>query len=217
MSCVVIVDYGMGNLFSVKSAVEACGFSVKFSSKSDEILSASHVILPGVGAFGDGIKALRERGIDETLQSYVKRGKPLLGICLGMQLLLTESQEFGSHMGLDIIKGIVEEIPKFDVQGRKLSVPHVGWSPVAYPDSKSGSQKNIFKNIETNNFYYFLHSFYCKTADSKNIAALTGYGGHYITAAIQQGNVMGTQFHPERSGPIGLKLLQNFLNEKVYV
>lgn len=197
-----IIDYGAGNIQSVYKALKFIGADCKVTSDKDEILNADGAILPGVGSFGDAMDTMTKRGIKDTIIEYTKSGKPFLGICLGLQLLFPESEETPGVKGLDIFKGTITKIPN---QNRTLKIPHMGWNNISI------KQKNgIFKDIEGEPYVYFVHSFYLKAQDKDIVAATTQYGVE-IDAAVQKGNIIATQFHPEKSGEVGLKMLKNFV------
>lgn len=199
---IAIIDYGAGNIQSVYKALKFIGADCKVTSDKDEILNADGAILPGVGSFGDAMDTMTKRGIKDTIIEYTKSGKPFLGICLGLQLLFPESEETPGVKGLDIFKGTITKIPN---QNRTLKIPHMGWNNISI------KQKNgIFKDIEGEPYVYFVHSFYLKAQDKDIVAATTQYGVE-IDAAVQKGNIIATQFHPEKSGEIGLKMLKNFV------
>lgn len=199
---IAIIDYGAGNIQSVYKALKFIGADCKVTSDKDEILNADGAILPGVGSFGDAMDTMNERGIKDTIIEYTKSGKPFLGICLGLQLLFPESEETPGVKGLDIFKGTITKIPN---QNRTLKIPHMGWNNISI------KQKNgIFKDIEGEPYVYFVHSFYLKAQDKDIVAATTQYGVE-IDAAVQKGNIIATQFHPEKSGEVGLKMLKNFV------
>lgn len=198
---IAIIDYGAGNIQSVYKALKFIGADCKVTSDKDEILNADGAILPGVGSFGDAMDTMTKRGIKDTIIEYTKSGKPFLGICLGLQLLFPESEETPGVKGLDIFKGTITKIPN---QNRTLKIPHMGWNNISI------KQKNgIFKDIEGEPYVYFVHSFYLKAQDKNIVAATTQYGVE-IDAAVQKGNIIATQFHPEKSGEVGLKMLKNF-------
>ncbi len=203
---VVIVDYGLGNLLSVARAVRAAGGEPEITSDPADIVGAPRVLLPGVGAFGDGMKGLRERGLVEPLRAYAKSGKPLLGICLGMQLLMDRSTEFGDHEGLGLVPGTVELLPKGGENGLKL--PHVAWSGLRPASPWPGTP---LAGAAPGSEFYFVHSFAAVPADAKDRLADCGYGEGSFCAALRRGNVVGCQFHPEKSGPAGLDILKRFL------
>lgn len=199
---IAIIDYGAGNIQSVCKALKFIGADCKVTSDKDEILNADGAILPGVGSFGDAMDTMTKRGIKDTIIEYTKSGKPFLGICLGLQLLFPESEETPGVKGLDIFKGTITKIPN---QNRTLKIPHMGWNNISI------KQKNgIFKDIEGEPYVYFVHSFYLKAQDKDIVAATTQYGVE-IDAAVQKGNIIATQFHPEKSGEVGLKMLKNFV------
>lgn len=199
---IAIIDYGAGNIQSVYKALKFIGADCKVTSDKDEILNADGAILPGVGSFGDAMDTMTKRGIKDTIIEYAKSGKPFLGICLGLQLLFPESEETPGVKGLDIFKGTITKIPN---QNRTLKIPHMGWNNISI------KQKNgIFKDIEGEPYVYFVHSFYLKAQDKDIVAATTQYGVE-IDAAVQKGNIIATQFHPEKSGEVGLKMLKNFV------
>ena len=199
---IAIIDYGAGNIQSVYKALKFIGADCKVTSDKDEILNADGAILPGVGSFGDAMDTMTKRGIKDTIIEYTKSGKPFLGICLGLQLLFPESEETPGVKGLDIFKGTITKIPN---QNRTLKIPHMGWNNISI------KQKNgIFKDIEGEPYVYFVHSFYLKAQDKDIVAATTLYGVE-IDAAVQKGNIIATQFHPEKSGEVGLKMLKNFV------
>ncbi len=199
---IAIIDYGAGNIQSVYKALKFIGADCKVTSDKDEILNADGAILPGVGSFGDAMDTMNKRGIKDTIIEYTKSGKPFLGICLGLQLLFPESEETPGIKGLDIFKGTITKIPN---QNRTLKIPHMGWNNISIKQ-KDG----IFKDIEGEPYVYFVHSFYLKAQDKDIVAATTQYGVE-IDAAVQKGNIIATQFHPEKSGEVGLKMLKNFV------
>ena len=201
MNMIVIVDYGVGNLFSLRSSFAAIGAEVAVSSDADVIRNADKIILPGVGAFGDAAKKLRETGLDAVLIGEAKKGKPLMGICLGMQLLFDKSFEYGEHQGLGLVPGNVRPIK--DVIPAELKIPHIGWNALRFKGNSP-----IFKYLNEGDCVYFVHSFYGADCD-KYTSADTEYGA-YLTAAVQNKNVFGCQFHPEKSGNTGLKILKAF-------
>lgn len=198
---VAIIDYGAGNLSSVKKALDYLGAESEITQDKDSILSASHIILPGVGSFGDAMASMQERGLVDTIKNAATSGKPFLGICLGLQLLFEESEESRGVEGLGLLKGKIIEIPKAE----GLKVPHMGWNSVSIKQ-KDG----IFAGIEEDSYFYFVHSYYLSGAQEDAVAATTEYGVE-IQCAVQKGNLCATQFHPEKSGRLGLKLLENFL------
>lgn len=201
----VIIDYGVGNLFSLKSSFAHIGEDALVSNDIETIKNAQRLILPGVGAFGDAAKLLREHGMDEVLRDEVKKGKPVLGICLGMQMLFTKSFEYGEHSGLDLIKGSV--VPMQPLLPSELKVPHIGWNELDLPKENA-----LFKYINEKDRVYFVHSFFATDCD-ESVIATTEYG-ITLTAAVAKDNVLGTQFHPEKSGNVGLNILRGFCEIK---
>lgn len=208
---VTIVDYGLGNIFSVARAVEHFGAEVELTDEPARLLEAERLILPGVGAFANGMQGLRDRGLVEPLRAYAAGGRPLLGICLGMQMLVSQSEEFGTHEGLGIIPGKVVAISGKDGGGGAMKVPHIGWSELARPPSRPGWGDTVFSGVDEKSSAYFVHSFTVVPEREADRLADTWYGDCRISAAVQHGNVAGCQFHPEKSGPNGLKIVRNFL------
>ena len=200
---IAIIDYGVGNLFSLKSSLAAIGADAVVTADPEVIKSAEKIILPGVGAFGDAAAKLRISGMAELVKSEAARGKPLMGICLGMQLLLEKSFEYGCHEGLGLIKGEIRPIT--DVIPEGLKVPHIGWNALRFKGEKSP----IFKYINEGDHVYFVHSFYGAECDDSVIA--TAEYGATLTAAVAKDNVYGCQFHPEKSGDVGLRILRAFI------
>ena len=199
---VAIVDYGVGNLFSLKSSLVAIGAEAVVTSDADMLRTADKIILPGVGAFGDAAAKLRDSGLGDVVVEEAKRGKPILGICLGMQLLLEKSYEYGEHEGLGLIKGEIRPIA--DVIPSELKIPHIGWNGLHF-----GANKHpLFRYLSEGDCVYFVHSFYGTNCDESVIA--TAEYGAPLTAAVASGNVMGCQFHPEKSGRVGLAILRAF-------
>ena len=199
---IAIVDYGVGNLFSLASSFEAIGADVTVVSNPAELADYDKIILPGVGAFGDAAKKLRDTGMADAVLQEVAKGKPLLGICLGMQLLFEKSYEYGEHDGLGLIPGQIRPIA--DVIPADLKIPHIGWNDLQLtkPDCP------IFKYLKQGDHVYFVHSFYGANCE-ENVIAKAEYGAP-LTAAVAKGNVYGCQFHPEKSGNVGLSILKAF-------
>ncbi|MFV0412905.1 MAG: imidazole glycerol phosphate synthase subunit HisH [Oscillospiraceae bacterium] len=202
---IAIVDYGVGNLFSLQSSLKAFGLAAEVTGDAQKILAAQKVILPGVGAFEDAMQKLRENNLDEVVRTAAKSGVPLLGICLGMQLLFEESQEFGLHKGLGLVPGQVTSLEK-DLRegGFAYKVPHMGWNPIHLVRPQSP----LFKYTAEGDSMYYVHSFYATGCKPSTIA--TSEYGIAVTGAVQHGNVFGTQFHPEKSGKAGLAMLKAF-------
>ncbi len=201
---IAIVDYGVGNLFSLQSSLKKIGEESVVTSDKRQILSANSVILPGVGAFGDAAEKLRTTKLDVTVKTAVENGKPLLGICLGMQLLFTESNEYGAHKGLNLICGQVVSMKE---EVSPLKTPHMGWNKLEF-----NKNSKLFKYTAEGDYVYFVHSYHAK-CDEKFISATCNYGIN-VCAAVENANVYGTQFHPEKSGTVGLKILKAFAEIK---
>ena len=199
---VAVIDYGVGNLFSLKSSFSAIGEEVTVTGNPKEIGRADRIILPGVGAFGDAAKKLKLSGLDEVLKEEAEKGTPIMGICLGMQLLFEKSYEYGVHQGLGLIKGDV--VPLSEKIPSGLKIPHIGWNELIIKDASSP----IFKRIGNGDHVYFVHSFYAANCE-ESVIAYTEYGAP-ITAAVANKNVFGCQFHPEKSGNVGLNILKAF-------
>lgn len=208
---VTIVDYGLGNIFSVSRAVERVGASVHLTDRPAEILRAERLILPGVGAFAVGMEGLRERALVGPIRDYAASGRPLLGICLGMQMLVGASEEFGRHEGLGIVPGVVAAIGGSHADATALKVPHIGWNALARPAARRGWDGTILEGVEQGSGAYFVHSFTVVPEREEDRLADAVYGDCRISAAIQRANVSGCQFHPEKSGPIGLRIVENFV------
>jgi glutamine amidotransferase len=200
MTAVAIVDYGLGNLFSIQQACRAAGLEADVTDDSKQIASAKAVILPGVGAFGDAMKALARRDLVSPLRDYAHGGRPLFGICLGMQLLMDESEEFGHHAGLGLIPGTVERLPS----GPGLKVPQIGWSRVQ-GDERVWTGTPL-DGTRSNTFFYFVHSYYVRPRDPRSILAKSNFGNIDYCSAVRHESVFGVQFHPERSGPAGIAI-----------
>ena len=198
---VVIVDYGVGNLFSLVSSFKAIGVKAIASGDKKIIESADKIVLPGVGAFGDAAEKLRSSGLDRVVIEQAKKGKPLLGICLGMQLLFDKSFEYGEHVGLGLIKGEIRPIK--EVISKDLKIPHIGWNALNFT-----KRNELFKYLNDGDFVYFVHSFY--GADCADSVIATSEYSVPLTAAVADKNVYGCQFHPEKSGDVGLKILKAF-------
>lgn len=206
---IAIIDYGMGNLRSVQKGFERVGFPAEVTADPARLLAADKIVLPGVGAFRDCIHNLEQGGFVEPILKVIAEGRPFLGICLGLQLLFSESEEFGLHKGLGVIPGRVVRFPDGMAEaGEKLPVPHMGWNQISFKKRPS-----LFDGVENDSNVYFVHSYYVKPDDAAVVAATCQYGLDFC-AAIQQDNVMATQFHPEKSQAIGLRMLQNFAEMK---
>ena len=198
---IAVMDYGVGNLFSLCSSLEKIGAEAVVTSDPEVIRKADKLILPGVGAFADAARKLRESGLDTLIREEVAKGKEIMGICLGMQMLFEKSYEFGEHQGLGLLKGSV--IPMEGTIPAELKIPHIGWNALHFR-----KESKLLRYIKENDCVYFVHSFYAADCDDSVVA--TAEYGKELTAAVQQGNVMGCQFHPEKSGPVGLAILRAF-------
>ena len=201
---VAIVDYGVGNLFSLRSSFAAIGRQAQVTGDAETLAKADRLVLPGVGAFGDAAAALRQSGLDKAVLAHAEAGKPLLGICLGMQLLLEKSFEYGEHKGLGLIPGAVRPIR--DVIPAGLKVPHIGWSALEL--TGAGRACGLFKNTREGERVYFVHSYWADSPEAF-VLARAEYGAP-LTAAVGRDNVLGVQFHPEKSGSVGLAILRAF-------
>lgn len=203
---IALIDYGVGNLFSLRSSLRAIGAETVVTSSPEEIRRADRVILPGVGAFADAAEKLRAGGLDRVLCEEAERGKEILGICLGMQLLFERSYEYGEHAGLGLIPGVV--VPMEGEIPSELKIPHIGWNALHFR-----RQHRLFKHVKEGDCVYFVHSFYASDCE-ESILATAEYGKE-LTAAVAGNNVMGCQFHPEKSGDVGLSILRAFCESEV--
>lgn len=203
---IAVIDYGVGNLFSLTASLKYLGAETVVTNRSEDIEKADRIILPGVGAFEDAAAKLRATGLVDTIMKETAAGKPLLGICLGMQLLFEESHEYGVHKGLGLIKGTVASIDEdLKKQGiTDLKVPHIGWNALDFKEDEP-----LFKYIKQGDCVYYVHSFYGRDCEDSTIA--TSMYGIKITGAVRNGSVYGTQFHPEKSGDVGLNILRAFM------
>ncbi|MBI4778852.1 imidazole glycerol phosphate synthase subunit HisH [Candidatus Falkowbacteria bacterium] len=205
---IVIIDYGVGNLYSLIRVFKFFGIEAIIAEEADGLERADGIILPGVGSFKAGMRGLKTRGLIEKIKDIARSDKPILGICLGAQIMLTEGHEFGNFKGLDIIKGKVVHFP---VLADKEKVPHVGWNTVS-PLKDNAWPGTIFNSFNEADQVYFVHSYVLEPEDKEDILALTAYGGQTFCSAVKKGNIYGCQFHPEKSGPAGLKIIENFIN-----
>lgn len=198
---IALVDYGMGNIRSVSKAIEAVGGEVFITQNPEEIRKAKAIVLPGVGAFRDCMSNLTELGILDTVREEILKGKPYLGICLGMQILFTESEEFGVCKGLDLIRG---RVTRFKLP-QEYKIPHMGWNTVVFK-----KKSKLLSDISNNSYFYFVHSYYVVPEESNFVGGVTEYGLEFTSMIIYE-NIFATQFHPEKSQKMGLKLLSNFI------
>ena len=199
---VAIIDYGVGNLFSLRSSLKEIGAEAVVTSDEKVIAEADRVILPGVGAFEDAARKLRESGMAEVVKREAAAGKPMMGICLGMQLMFDVGYEYGVHEGLGLIRGSVRPIADVIPEGYKI--PHIGWNLLKFKQ-----ESPLFKYIKEEDYVYFVHSYYAAEC-GESVIAVTEYGAE-LTAAVANGNVYGCQFHPEKSGEVGMKILKAFM------
>ena len=205
---ITIIDYGCGNIYSLTRVLNKLGYTVEVTNDSDKIINSDKIILPGVGAFKIGIDNLKKNKLDESINLFLNKGNYLLGICLGMQLLMEKSDEFGSHIGLGLIKGNVTKLNNKEY----YPIPHIGWSQIELEES-SLKKNSILENIKDRSYFYFIHSFQVKTNLKKETLSFTNYGDNCFSSIINSENIFGTQFHPEKSGKVGERLLSNFLKK----
>jgi glutamine amidotransferase len=210
---VTVIDYGVGNLFSVQRGLEYCGAKVTITADHEKILSASRVVLPGVGAFGKAMQELESLGLLDVIQRLARDGVPLLGICLGMQLLFDESEEFGITRGLGLIPGRVVPVPVTAVGGAPQKIPHIGWSALQPSATSTDWGGTLLKNNRPGEAVYFVHSFMVIPDQPAHRIAHCIYGGHEVAAVVGDANIAGCQFHPEKSGEVGLKILRAFCGD----
>lgn len=217
-SDVVIIDYTLGNLYSLTRAFQKIGCEPIISGEKSDIIDARRVVLPGVGAFSAGMQGLQEKDLIDTLKKVVRNGTPILGVCLGMQMLMTESEEGGIHSGLNLIKGNVR---RFDPPKERNSfkVPHYGWSSVSMPNPENRLQENLWQHtvmndIKNNSYFYFVHSYYVVPDDPSHTIGVTQYGYNTFASVIKKENITACQFHPEISGEVGLCLIKKFVSQK---
>ena len=209
---VTLLDYGVGNLLSVSRALEHCGAEVTRSGDPEDVARAERLVLPGVGAFGACVETLASHGLIEPVKTYAASGRPLLGICVGMQMLLDYGEEFGRHEGLGLIPGHVEAIPPTDSAGQPHKIPHIGWNGLHRPNGAESWHSPLFDAVPDGAEVYFVHSYTAVPSDPAHRLADCDYGGRTISAAVARDAVFGCQFHPEKSGPLGLAILDRFLS-----
>lgn len=211
-SDVAVIDYGVGNLLSVRRGLERCGADVTVTADRAAILSAPRVILPGVGAFASGMSELERHGLADVVREVAANGTPLLGICLGMQMLLDESEEFGPTAGLGLIPGRVVQVPSETTDGHPQKIPHIGWNGLATSVGRESWRGTLLEGITPGQAVYFVHTFMANPANPRHRVAECSYGGVPVSAVIEKDNVYGCQFHPEKSGAVGLSVLRRFLS-----
>ena len=204
---VVIIDYQLGNLFSVKQACDTVGINAEISSNREDILNADALILPGVGAFIEAMNSLKKFSLDTAIQNKVNGGTPIFGICLGQQLLFTESEEFGAGKGLDLISGIIKRFPE-TFEERKVKVPHIAWNTIFKLNQEWDN--TALKDLSNNDFMYFIHSYYVKPSYDACILTQTNYDGIEFCSSILKNNIFATQFHPEKSADKGISIYKNW-------
>lgn len=207
---VTLIDYGIGNLLSVERALRHVGADFRVARTADEINAAGKLVLPGVGAFTSCTEELQKRGLTAAVRGAVAAEKPLLGICVGMQMLFDTSEEFGINPGLGFVAGNVKAIPSVDRNGQPHKIPHIGWTSLTLPPSRNSWSGTLLDGIPDAAEVYYVHSFTAHPANESDRLADSAYGGQRLSAAVQRGNLWGVQFHPEKSGPVGLKILENF-------
>ena len=207
---VTIIDYGVGNLLSVQRGFEHCGAKVVLTSDPEVILASQKIILPGVGAFPNAMEALKKLDLVPVIQELARLKKPLLAICLGMQLLMEESEEFGVTAGLGLISGRVVAVPNKTIELNPQKIPYIGWGSLQPTDSESDWMGTLLQDNDPGDAAYFVHSFMAEPTDPKNRVAHSVYGGHRISAVIKKDQITGCQFHPEKSGEVGLRILRRF-------
>ena len=208
---VTVIDYGLSNLLSVRHALEHFGAEVELTGDPAAVLAAGALVLPGVGAFRDGMQGLERLGLIGPIRQKAAAGTPLLGICLGMQMLFDQSEEFGSWQGLGLVPGKVVRIPAEAADGARQKVPHIGWEGLLPAGGRADFAGTVLSGVCPGGECYFIHSYEAKPADEADRLADAMYGGRRVCAAVQWGNVVGTQFHPEKSGPVGLAILEGYL------
>ena len=208
---VTVVDFGIGNLYSVQRAFETCGAAVEVTADSVRIAQAQRLVLPGVGAFADGMLGLRDRDLVGPLRDFAASGRPLLGICLGMQMLASVSEEFGLHEGLNLVPGRVLPLPPESKDGSRQKIPHIGWVPLMHAHHEGSWRGSVLEGSPNATDVYLVHSYSVVPSDAAHRLAVCMHGGHLLCAAIRRGNIHGLQFHPEKSGPAGLRMLSQFI------
>lgn len=209
---VTVIDYGLSNLRSVQNAFAHCGAETMLTSSPADVRAAEALVLPGMGAFRDGMAGLERLGLVEVIRQKATEGTPLLGICLGMQMLFDASEEFGTYSGLGLIPGRVVKIPDTDPQGHPQKVPHISWDPLFPAGGRTDFSGTVLAGVTPGQECYFIHSYEAKPSHEEDRLADTRYGGRSVCAVAAHGAVVGCQFHPEKSGPVGLSIISQFLN-----
>ncbi len=211
-SKIIIIDYGYGNLHSIEKALRFLGEEPIISASPTSLSNTKAIIIPGVGAFGDGMAGLRKNNLIKPIRKFASSGRPILGICLGMQLLLSTSKEFGLHQGLNIIPGQVVRLPAKPKNNSIYKIPHIGWNQLLLPNPDTSWNNTILASVQPREEAYFIHSYAAYPADPKHILAYTEHGGHLVPSVIKKNNIYGCQFHPEKSRAAGLSILKAFLS-----
>lgn len=209
---IAIIDYQLGNLFSVEQACLYLEADAKITCDKNELLDADYAVLPGVGAFGDAMDNLKRLDLVEPIKDFIAAGKPFMGVCLGLQLLFSESEEFGTRKGLNLIEGTVTKFPPVNKQGAVLKVPQIEWNQI-FEDRPNAWAQSPLCNVVPGDFMYFVHSYFVKPSRKDVVLSLTNYGGYEYCSSIKKENVFACQFHPEKSGLAGVDIYRNFLNE----
>ena len=209
---ITVVDYGASNLLNVVRALKHCGAEIIIADHPEAIIDASRLVLPGVGAFADGMAGLKEKNLVEPLKFFCQKGNPFLGICLGMQMMFDSSDEFGHHDGLGLVAGQVVHIPERGADGKPHKIPHIGWNELNYPEKGSTWEGTLFSKLSPGNPMYFVHSYMAVPNDDRRRLANCDYDGLSICAAIHSDNMTGCQFHPEKSGELGLTIIKEFIH-----
>lgn len=207
---VTIVDYGIGNVRSVMNAFQFFGIGTLLSDNPDHIENADYLVLPGVGAFGNGMEELAKRNLVAPIVRYAEKERPFLGICLGMQMMFEDSEEFGQHDGLGLIKGHVKKIPTKMEDGTSAKIPHIGWAQINPGEQSPSWEHGLLKEIPTGSYMYFVHSYQAHVDEPTEGLAYSHYHGHPILGTVSKGHLHGCQFHPEKSSEVGLKIIKQF-------
>ena len=214
---ITIIDIGSGNILSIKRAFENCGAEVDVTKEKDKILSSDKLVLPGVGAFKNAVNELNSFNFFDIISDKKFKQIPTLGICLGMQLLFDESEEFGKQDGLKLINGKVKKLPNLSTSGEKLKIPSIGWYQLILNNNLKGHKnEGFFNDFDEKSMFYFVHSYYAKITDNSSVLASYNFGGHLIPSIVAKDNIIGCQFHPEKSGLFGLRLIKNFISLSNY-